>query len=97
MGLSRRELFRRLLSKSSAQLLRLLAGTDLERLVGISDDSQPSAELAGLALRRRRRATALLMRSRGGSHPNGSPTADIVPAASAEAEPAGSDEHEDRR
>ena len=97
MDLSRRDLFRRMLSKSSAQVLRLLAGTDLERLVGISDDSQPSAEQAGLALRRRRRATALLMPSRAGSPPNGSPAGDIVPAAPAEAEPAGSGDHDGRR
>lgn len=54
MGFARRDLFKRLLSESSARALRLIGGTPWERLAEIGDDSRLSAEEAGLALGRRR-------------------------------------------
>ncbi len=58
--LSRRELFKRLSSKNSIEVLRLFTPTGLKRFLGIGEDSRPSAEKAGLALRKRRKASASL-------------------------------------
>jgi hypothetical protein len=90
VSIARRELFKRLLRKGSAEVLRLFAGTAFERLVGIGGNSQPSAEEAGLALRRRRTARSSLMPSGAKSCTSGSRDDDTVPAAAAEAEPRGS-------
>ena len=90
MSIARRELFKRLLRKGSAEVLRLFAGTAFERLVGIGGNSQPSAEEAGLALRRRRTARSSLIPPGAKSCTSGSRDDDTVPAAPAEAEPRGS-------
>lgn len=93
MDLSRRGLFKRLLSKSSAEALRLFAGTGLDRLAGIGGNSRPSAEEAGLALGRRRRALPALIPPGADSCTSGNRDDDTVPAAREEAEPPGSDAH----
>ena len=60
MDFSRRELFKRLATKNSLEVLRLVTPTGLKRFLGIGEDSRPSAEKAGLALRKRRKASASL-------------------------------------
>ena len=59
LAISRRDMFKRVLSKGSLQRLSILLPGSLERLLGIDNVSSPgSAEEAGLALRRRRRGSS---------------------------------------
>lgn len=87
MNLSRRDFCKQLLIKNSAQALHLFAATGLGQLMGIGDDSEPSAEKAGLALRTRRKASAWLKLSGAKSYPGGSQDSCVVPEEVVEVEP----------
>lgn len=60
MDISRRDMFKQVLSKRSLQMLSILLPGSLERLLGINDIGLPgSAEEAGLALGKRKRNRSL--------------------------------------